>query len=309
MQQPPEDDLSIEETRRSEVAGAVSPFARGVEALRSFVDLGGGYPLLLTLCFAMDLRRILAIAWGKGGGSVLGAADFVNFLTLAEWWCLYEIARPLDWSGLRANRWERLIGLGFAAYALFFVVLQSHVLTIAVGFGMAIKLALSDGKFRPLALGLALISIQEVFGKEIFGFSLNEAVAQFDARGAEFLLSTAGYAIEREGTALHQPGVPEVIRVVATCATTVPLPETLAAFGIFAIWMRAEITWRLAALAGILTVAVFQINWMRLAIVTFSQEHYAFWHDGTGRAMIGMSYVVLAFFLATLAAPAPPKKS
>ena len=296
--------MSLEDTRHGEAAGAASPSAPKREALRSFFSLGGGYPLLLLLAFAMDFRRIMAVAWAKGGASgILGAADFINFLTLAEWWCLYEIARPLDWTALRAGRSERLIGLAFAAYALFFVVLQSHVLTVALGFAIAIKLALAGPDFRPLALGLALISVQEVFGKEIFGFSLNEAVAQIDARGAEFLLRTAGFAIERDGTALHQPGVPEVIRVIATCATTVPLFETLAAFGIFAIWLRAELSWRLAALAVALTAAVFQINWLRLALVTFSKEHYAFWHDGTGRAIIGMSYVVLAFFLATLAAP------
>lgn len=268
-------------------------------------ESGGGYPLLLLLTFVMDFRRVLAIAWAKGSqnGGLAGAADFVNFLVLAEWWCLYEIARRVDWSKIHAGRPERLAGLAFAAYALFFVVLQSHVLTAALGVAIALRLALASPEFRPVAIVVALISLQDAFGKEVFGYSINALVADLDARGAHLMLFLAGFPIERSGNALHLIGTNHVIRVVPTCATTVALFEALTAFGVFAIWLRAELRWRLALLAGALVVAVFQINWLRLSVVTLSKENYDYWHDGSGRAIIGMTYVVLAFFLAHLAAP------
>ncbi len=276
--------------------------ARAIGAI-AFLFAGGGYPLLLALTFFMDARRVFALALYKAGenADLLSLPDHINYLVIAEWLCVIDLARTLDWTSIRAHRFERAAGLAFALYASLFVAPMSHVLTALLGLAIALKLW-TNQPLRGLALCIALISLQDAQSHGIFGLSLNGLCASLDAYATHYFLEASGYANELVGNSIRLDGLTHSVGVISSCATTVTLFEVLAAFGVFALWQRADIDSRFYLRAAVLAVAVFQANWLRIAVVAMSKSNYDYWHDGGGKPLISLAFVVLAFVLARSAA-------
>jgi hypothetical protein len=275
----------------------------------------GGYPLLFVCAGLMDLRRVLAVAVARSHDEGLSSIfDEVNFLVFAQWFCLFEIARRIDWSGVRASRLETLAGLAFAFYAGFFFTPQSHILTAILGFWIAIKLARVSRQTWPLAIPLALVSIQDVPSKEFWGYSLSALIVHLDVFGAHSVLRLAGYAVKPiDGATIRLVDALHGIRVIPSCATAGPAFEALAAYAVFAAWLRAAMGRQLVLYGFLLLLGVMLINWVRLALTALSHDSYVFWHDGGGRAIIALSYLALSFLMAELAArvkaePLPPSR-
>ncbi len=264
----------------------------------------GGYPLLFVCAGLMDLRRVLAVAVARSqDDGVLRIFDEVNFLVFAQWFCLIEIARRIDWSGVRASRLETLAGLTFAFCAGFLVTPQSHIFTAILGFWIAIKLARVSRQTWALAIPLALVSIQDVPSKEYWGYSLSALMVPFDVFGAHSLLRLAGYAVKPiDGTTVRLVDALHGIKVIPSCSTAGPAFESVAAYAVFAAWLRAAMGRRLVLCGLLLLVGVMLINWVRLALTALSHDSYVFWHDGGGRAMVALSYLALSFLMAELAA-------
>ena len=176
----------------------------------------GGYPLLFVCAGLMDLRRVLAVAVARShDDGVLRIFDEVNFLVFAQWFCLIEIARRIDWSGVRASRLETLAGLTFTFCAGFLVTPQSHIFTAILGFWIAIKLARVSRQTWVLAIPLALVSIQDVPSKEYWGYSLSALMVPFDVFGAHSLLRLAGYAVKPiDGTTVRLVDALHGIKVI-----------------------------------------------------------------------------------------------
>jgi hypothetical protein len=264
----------------------------------------GGYPLLLVLACLMDVRRVIAVAVARAHeGGVYEVLDELNFLVFAQWFCLLEIARRIDWSRVRATRLETLAGLAFAFCAGFLVTPQSHILTAILGVWIAIKVGLTSRQAWSLAIPLALVSVQDVPSKEFGAYSLSALVVPFDVFGAHSLLSLAGYAVQSiDGSVLRIVGEPHGIKVIPSCATAGPAFEALAAYAVFAAWLRAAMGARLVICGLVLLIGVTLTNWVRLAFTALSHDSYLYWHDGGGKAIIALSYLALAFLMAELAA-------
>ena len=94
------------------------------------------------------------------------------------------------------------------------------------------------------------------------------------------------------------------IEILWGCATTFALFEVLAAYGVFSIWLRSDPRWRVLFFAGVLVVAVVQVNWFRLSAMTLSKPSYDYWHSGPGASIISFGYALLAFSLAKMGARA-----
>jgi hypothetical protein len=273
----------------------VAPPRRAARGTIAFGLSGGGYPLLLAATFLMDARRLLATAVEKAGAGAnfLGVLDHVNYLVLAEWLCIFEIARAADWTPVRASRVERAAGLAFALYAGFFVAPRSHLLTALLGVAIALKLW-SAPSLRRLMAALALVSLQEAPSHDFFGISVNELCAALDASATHYLLLAIGFSNELAGTTIRLAGMRHAIQIVASCATTVPLFEVLAAFGVFAIAFSVRPDQRLYWRGGLLIFLVFLVNWSRMGIMATSRPAYEFWHNGDGKAVVALCYLILA---------------
>ena len=258
-----------------------------------FFSIHGGYPLLLVCAFLMDMRRVIAIAVAHGVASGFnGVLDQLNFLVFAQWFCLFDIARRLDWSGVHAKNWERAAGLALAVYAGFFVNLQSHYLTAILGVWIAIKLARTSREFWILAIPLAWVSVQDVPGKEIAGYSIGALMVPIDVFGAHYVLALLRYPVEPfNGDILRIAGADHGIKVIPTCATAGALFEALAGFAVFSAWLGAKPTKRVLYLRLPLTASVFFVNWLRLALTALSRDSYEFWHNGNGKAVISFTYL------------------
>ena len=279
-------------------------FLRGAPAWRERLLAHGGYPFLFACAGLMDLRRVIAVALARSHDEgVSRIFDELNFLVFAQWYCLFEIARRIDWLGVRASRLEMFAGLAFAFSAGFLVTPQSHILTAILGFWIAIKLARVSRQTWPLAIPLALVSIQDVPSKDFWGYSLSALMVPLDVFGAHSLLSLAGYAVKPiDGSIIRLVGALHGIKVIPSCATAGPAFESLAAYAVFAAWLHAALGKRLVLCGLLLLVGVMLINWMRLALTALSHDSYVFWHDGGGRAIIALSYMTLSFLMAELAA-------
>jgi exosortase/archaeosortase family protein len=267
----------------------------------------GGYPFLLVCACLMDLRRVLAVAVARSReGDIYQVFDEINFLVFAQWFCLVEIARRIDWSGVRATRLERFTGLALAFYGGVLVTPQSHILTAILGVWIAIKVGFTSRQAWSLAIPLALVSVQDVPSKEFGAYSLSALVVPIDVFGARSLLKLAGYAVQpiNDPVLLRIVGESHGVKVIPSCATAGPAFEALAALSVFASWRRAAVGRRLVICGLLLLLGVTLINWVRLALTALSHDSYIFWHDGSGRAIIGLSYLALAFLLAELAARA-----
>jgi hypothetical protein len=271
------------------------------ERLLGALAFGGGYPLLLALTFLMEARWSIALALQGSDVGVLASLDHVNYLPMAEWLCILDIAYGADWSRVSAGRLERAAGLAVAIYASVFVAPSSHYLTLLLGAAMAVKFGLARN-LRPLAACLLLVSIQNQLGKELFGFSLNNLSAVLDAQGAHYLLSIAGYTNDATGTVVRLRNSTHAIEILWGCATTFALFEVLAAYGVFSIWLGSNPRWRVVFFAGVLVVAVVQINWFRLSAMALSKPSYDYWHSGPGASIISFCYALLAFSLAKMSA-------
>src|SRR5208283_2884189 len=139
-------------------------------------------------------------------------------------------------------------GLAFAFYAGFLVTPQSHIFTAILGFWIAIKLALVSPQAWSLAIPLALVSIQDVPSKELWGHSLAALTVPLDVFGAHSLLTLAGYAVKPiDGAILRLVGELHGVKVIPSCTTVVPAFEALAAYSAFAAWLRAAMGKRLVA--------------------------------------------------------------
>lgn len=279
---------------------SLSSLSARVERLFAY----GGYPFLLVCAGLMDIRRVLAVAVAKShGGGLFQIIDDISFLVFAEWFCLIEIARRIDWSGVRASRLEQFAGLALALYAGFLVTPQSHILTAILGVWIAIKVGLTSRQALSLAIPLALVSVQDVPSKEFGPYSLSGLVAPLDAFGAHSLLRLAGFAMKPlDGTVLRVVGETHGVKVIASCSTAGAAFEALAAFSVFASWLRAPMGRRVVTLGLLLVVSITLINWARIALTALSHDSYEFWHDGSGKQIIGFSYLALAFLMAELAA-------
>ncbi|ARN79931.1 exosortase/archaeosortase family protein [Methylocystis bryophila] len=277
---------------------------RGFPAWMERVFAHGGYPFLLGCACLMDLRRVLAVAVAKSQeGGLFQILDDVNFLVFAQWFCLIEIARRIDWSEVRATRLERFAGLALALYAGLLVTPQSHIFTAILGVWIAVKVGLSARQAWALSIPLALVSIQDVPSKEFAGYSLSALVVPIDVLGARSLLSLAGYALQpMSGSVIRIVNEVHGVRVIPSCATAGPAFEALAAYSVFASWLRAAMGRRVVICGLVLLLGITLINWARLALTTLSHDSYVFWHDGNGRAMIGLCYLALAFLMAEVAA-------
>jgi exosortase/archaeosortase family protein len=252
----------------------------------------------------MDLRRTIAIAVAHSqGGGVYAIFDELNFLVFAQWFCLFEIARRIDWSGVRATKLELAAGLSLAFYAGFFVAPESHIFTSILGVWIAVKLGRLSREAWALAIPLVLVSVQDVPNKEFLGTSLGALMVPVDVFGAHSLLRLAGNEVNPiDGDILRLTGSLHGIKVIPSCSSIVPAFEALAAYSVFASWLRAAMGKRLIICGFLLLLGVTLINWVRLALTTLSHDSYIFWHDGAGRVSIGLSYLTLAFLLAELAA-------
>ncbi|MFY9657691.1 MAG: hypothetical protein WAK01_14095 [Methylocystis sp.] len=254
----------------------------------------------------MDLRRIIAVAVAHSqGGGVYAIFDELNFLVFAQWFCLFEIARRIDWSGVRATRLERAALIAFAFYAGFLASMQSHVLTAMLGVWIALKVGRASREAWALAIPLVLVSVQDVPSKDFLGISLAAMMVPVDVFGAHALLRLAGYAVNPiEGDVLRLANQLHGVRVIPSCSSIVPAFESVAAYSVFAAWQRAAMGRRLVICGLFLLLGVTVVNWARLALTTLSHDSYVFWHDGVGRVMISLSYLILAFLLAEVAARA-----
>ena len=268
--------------------------------------IGGGYPLLLTLTFLMEVRWSIALAPASDGG-VLEWLDHVNYLAIAEWLCILDIAHGADWSGVTAGRLERMAGLALAIYASVFVAPVFHYQIVLLGIAVAFKLGFAPN-LRPLSACLALVSLQVLPHKEVFGFSFNDLSAIVDAQGAHYLLLFAGYVNDVTGTAVRLRNSSHAIQILGGCATTGPLVAALAAYGVFSIWLRSDPR-QVLFLAGALAVAVVQVNWLRLSAMVISKSSYDYWHFGPGASIVGFCYVFLTFSLAKMGARASAASS
>ncbi len=279
---------------------------RGVAAWGERFTAYGGYPFLLLCAGLMDLRRTLAITLIKSqDGGLVGIFDQLNFLVFAEWFCLYEVARRIDWSGVRASRLERAAGLAFAFYAGFLVTPQSHVLTSILGVWIAFKIGRTSREAWALAIPLALVSVQDVPSRDFSGISLAAAMVPVDVLGAHSLLRLAGFEMNPiDGDVLRITGSLHGIKVIPSCSSIVPAFESLAAYSVFAAWLHAAMGKRLVICGLLLLLGVTLINWVRLSLTTLSHDNYVFWHDGGGKVIIGLSYLILSFLLAEVAAKA-----
>lgn len=277
-------------------------------SFRAWIDrffAHGGYPSLLVFACLMDLRRVLAVAVARAHeGGVSRIVDEVNFLVFAEWFCLLEIARRIDWSGVQATKLERIVGLAFAVYAAFFVTPQSHILTAILGFWIAIKIARVSRQAWSLAIPLALVSIQDLPIKEFWGHSLSSVTIPLDVWGARSLLRLAGFHVAQpiDGAIVRLVEGNHGIQVIASCATPGPAMESLAAYAVFASWLRAAMDKRMVIYGLLLVLGVMLINWARLALTALSHDSYVFWHDGGGRLIISLCYLAIAFLMAELTA-------
>ncbi len=265
--------------------------------------IGGGYPLLLALTFLMEVRWSIALAMPASDEGVLGWLDHVNYLPIAEWLCILDIAHRADWSRVSAGRLERMAGLALAIYAGLFVAPASHYLTLLLGVAMALKFGFARN-LRPLSACLLLVSNQNQIGKELFGFSVNNLSAVLDAQGAHYLLLFAGHMNDVTGTVVRLRNSPHAIEILWGCATTFALFEVLAAYGVFSIWLRSDLGWRVLFFAGALVVAVVQVNWFRLSAMAISKPSYDYWHYGPGASIVSFVYLLLAFSLAKMGARA-----
>lgn len=268
----------------------------------------GGYPFLLVCACLMDMRRILAVAAARSHGEgIYAVADGINFLVVAQWFCLFEIARRIDWSGVRATKFERLAGLALAFYAGFLVTPQSHILTAILGVWIAIKVGLTSRQALSLAIPLAMVSVQDVPSKEFGPYSLSGLVVPIDVFGAHSVLRLAGLAVKPiEGNVLRLVGEAHGVKVIASCSTAGAAFEALAAYCVFASWLRAAMDKRVLIFGLLLLVSIALINWVRIALTALSHDSYEFWHDGSGKAIISFSYLALSFLMAELAARARP---
>ena len=187
--------------------------------LSGALAIGGGYPLLLALTFLMEVRWSIALACRRSDEGVLEWLDHVNYLAIAEWLCILDIAHRADWSRVTAGRLERMAGLALAIYASVFVAPVSHYLTVLLGVAIAFKFGFARS-LRPLSACLALVSLQVLPRKELFGFSLNNLSAVVDAQGAHYLLLFAGYMNDVTGTVVRLRNSAHAIEIAAGCATT-----------------------------------------------------------------------------------------
>jgi len=277
---------------------------RGLSARIERLLAHGGYPLLLVFACLMDLRRVIAVAVARShGGGAYAILDEINFLVFAQWFCLLEIARRIDWSSVRATRLETRAGLAFAFVAGFLVTPQSHILTAILGVWIAIKVGLTSRQALSLAIPLALVSIQDVPSKEFGAYSLSGLIVPFDVFGAHSLLSLVGFPVKPiDGSTMRLEGALHGIKVIPSCSTAGPAFEALAAFAVFAAWLRAAMGARLVICGLMLLLGVTLINWMRLALTVMSHDSYEYWHDGGGKAIIALSYLALSFVMAEVAA-------
>jgi len=264
----------------------------------------GGYPFLLVCACLMDVRRVIAVAVARShGGGFYEILDEINFLVFAQWFCLLEIARRIDWSGVRATKLETLAALAFVFAAAFLVTPQSHILTAILGFWIAIKVGLTSRQAWSLAIPLALVSVQDVPSKEFGAYSLSGLIVPFDVFGAHGLLSLLGYPVQPiDGSTMRLEGAYHGIKVIPSCATAGPAFEALAAYAVFAAWLRAAMGARLVICGLALLLGVTLINWIRLALTVLSHDSYVYWHDGGGKAIIALSYLALSFVMAEVAA-------
>jgi exosortase/archaeosortase family protein len=271
----------------------------------------GGYPLLMVCAFLMDMRRVIAIAVAHGAaGGVNGVLDQLNFLVFAQWFCLFEIARRVDWSGVHAKNWERVAGLGLALYAGFFVNLQSHYLTAILGVWIAIKLGMTSRELWILAIPLAWVSVQDVPGKEIAGYSIGALMVPVDVFGAHSILAILGYPVKPfHENLLRIAGTLHGVSVIPTCSSAGPLFEALAGFTVFAAWLGAKPNKRTILMGLAVAASVFLVNWLRLALTALSRESYEFWHNGDGKAVIALTYLALMFVFAEFAAGGKSKSA
>ena len=278
-------------------------FARKCAAwLSDAFAVGGGYPLLLTLTFLMEVRWSVASALPGSDVGALRGLDHVNYLRIAEWLCILDIARGADWSRTSAGRLERSAGLSLAIYAGVFVAPTSHYLTALLGMAIAFKAGFIPN-LRPLSACLLLVNLQVLPRKEFYGLSLNELSTALDALGAHYLLLVAGYMNEATGTVIRLQNSAHAIEIGRGCATVGPLFEVLAAYGVFAIWLRSHPR-RALFFAGALVIAVVQVNWLRLAVMAISKPSYDYWHYGPGAPIISFCYTLLAFSFAKMGARA-----
>jgi hypothetical protein len=271
------------------------------ERVLGALAIGGGYPLLIALTFLMEARWSIALALQGSDVGFLESLDHVNYLPMAEWLCILDIAHKADWSRVSAGRLERMAGLALAIYASAFVAPTSHYLTLLLGVGMAFKFGF-ERNLRPLAACLLLVSVQNQLGKELFGFSVNNLSAVLDAQGTHYLLSIAGYMNDATGTVVRLRNSTHAIEILWGCATTFALFEVMAAYGVFSIWLGSTPRWRVVFFAGVLVVAVVQINWFRLSAMALSKPSYDYWHFGPGASIISFCYALLAFSLAKTSA-------
>ena len=79
------------------------------ERLLGALAFGGGYPLLLGLTFLMEVRWSIASALSASDVGVLAWLDHVNYLPIAEWLCILDIAHEADCRGcprVASNAWR-----------------------------------------------------------------------------------------------------------------------------------------------------------------------------------------------------------
>jgi exosortase/archaeosortase family protein len=281
----------------------VGAIRRHAASLSDALAIGGGYPLLLTLTFLMEVRWSIALAISASDEGVLAWLDHVNYLPIAEWLCILDIARGADWSRISAGRLEGAAGLALVIYATLFIAPTSHYLVLVLGVAMALKFGFACNLW-PLSACLLLVSVQNQLGKGLFGFSLNDLSAAMDAQGAHYLLSFAGYMNDVTGTVVRLRNSAHAIEIRGPCATTFALFEVLAAFGVFSIWLRREPRWQVLLLAGVIVAAVVLVNWLRLSLMAISKPSYDYWHSGPGASIISFCYALLAFSLAKMGARA-----
>ena len=263
------------------------------------LTIGGGYPLLIAAAALMDLRRDVTFAFDALQANKANFIEALDWLLLAEWVAILAAARAVDWSAVRAKRWERVFGLSLAAYGLFGVAAISHRITMAVCGLIATKLAIR----RARRLGMAITLIAAQYLPDRLLTHLHDVWARVDAWAVQGLLTVTGFPSDYNGPVVGLRGSGFAIKILAGCSTSSIVSAVAAAFLIFAVSWRAPahaISRGLAVTVG----ACWVLNLLRLSLMVQSREDFHFWHDGDGTSIVSCAMTAIAFIVASSVAPA-----
>jgi hypothetical protein len=195
----------------------------------------------------------------------------------------------------RGNASRRQIATAMAIGVL--CMIPTRQTTIAALLMLGVVLARPSGTRhgRQVAALLICLAIEMVW-TSIYLLPLHDAVATFDARAVQAVLSLAGQTVSVHGNVVINDPAQFSIEVLAYCASSSPLASVGLAFVVTSLYCGrlpglADLPW----LAGSLLASV-ALTELRLSLMVLSEPNYLRIHDGDG----GTVYTFLALGLAML---------